>query len=368
MIERAARVGFAAWVIGMTASTGAFAQTPPAAPADAPSASPPGQGGEKPPPAEDEEGPFAPKGRTGKLREQQQAETPKDEGGEAPGEEEKPGHVGIDAVIGFGKLAEAGAPASSAPDVTAYSFVIGAGYELSPSFGLSLRFPFTSASIKEAGGDKSESAAAIGNVELAPEYVYRASPTTKIPIELAIVAPTATGDPFAAVTEPEQLRRAAAQDIAAAARGWEDNALFAPHRFGVVPRVGLEYARGAMEIGAFTKYELTFKSGGNDAPPGYKANTGMTWVTGGSFFYEVLPETLSVGTRAWLTELVTEEIEAPLGPGEASPSKTQFVLEPGVRAKIKMIRPSIGYILPIGGRLGGDAKMSGLRIAVAAVF
>lgn len=367
MIERATRFGLLACWFGMTAATTAAAQTPPStSPATPPAASPPGDA--EAPPAEDEEGPFAPKGRTGKLREQHAATTTKDEGGEAPVEEEKPGRVGIDAVIGFGKLGEPGAPPSSAAEVTAYSFLVGAGYELSPTFALSLRFPFTSATIKAPGADKAESAAAIGNVEIAPEYTYRLSPTTKLPIELGLVVPTATGDAFAPANEPEQRRRFAAQEIAAAARGWEDNALFATHRFGVVPGVGLAYARGAMQLGAFTKYELTFKAGGADAPAGVKQNTGMTWVTGGSFFYEVLPEMLSVGTRAWLAQIVTEEVEVPLGPGEAAPSKTQFVLEPGVTAKIKMLRPSLGYLWPIGGRLGGDVKMSGLRLAIAAVF
>src|SRR5690349_12024215 len=75
----------------------------PAAPATAP-AEP-----QKPPasttPEKEEEGPFAPKGRTGKLREEgatEEEEKAKGEKPPPPPAAEKPGSAGLDMVFGFG--------------------------------------------------------------------------------------------------------------------------------------------------------------------------------------------------------------------------------------------------------------------------
>src|SRR4051794_8739526 len=120
---------------------------------------PPAQGAPaKPGPTVDEEGPFAPKGRTGKLKEEAPAPQEEKEAVEAAG---KPGRAGIDLVVGFGKLGTATRPISA----TVFSFVLGGSYKVAPNISLSLGIPIATGSITPTGGDKFNSTA-FGNVAL----------------------------------------------------------------------------------------------------------------------------------------------------------------------------------------------------------
>lgn len=307
------------------------------------------------PPAEnaEDEGPFAPKGRTGKLREEQAANTPKSEGGEAaePTAERKPIAVGLDFVYGFGKSSDL-RNAAKQNDVSVESFVLGGKYHKG-ALGFGLRIPYSL-------GDVGVSTNALGNIELAGEYALELGPSTRLPIELAIAAPTASGDMFK-LTDTAATASAAVNVAAAAARGFEENALFATHRLGIIPRVGLDYERGSILTGAYTKLELGVKIGG-EAPPGGGNLAGLTtdWVTGAQFFYEI--GQFQLGARAWLAVLLKEAVN------DDALSKAQFAVEPAARAKFGPARLGLSYIAPIGGRLSGDTSFGGIRLLIGAEF
>ena len=84
---------------------------------------------------------------------------------------------------------------------------------------------------------------------------------------------------------------------------------------------------------------------------------------GGTASYEVLSHGF-VALSAWFTytPLPTIEFDSPA----TSPTPFQFVLEPKLLAQFGKVVPSVGFVLPVGGQLGGD--MMGVRIHVDVLF
>jgi len=317
--------------------------------------------------SQEDEGPFAPKGRTGKLRDAAPEPTPH----EAAPFPEKPNAAGVDFVFGFGKTASLLGPA----DVSVVSLLIGATYEFKSGWGVRLRVPVGTGKITEsnpgtnAGGYNSS---ALGNVEVAVKRNVMSGPRVWLPVELAIAFPTASGDPFFPGDNPGSGRRYQVNAAQLAARGLEEDALFAAHRLGVVPGAALQYQRHAMIVGGFAKIPVMIRVGGEDpAPvaPGVPATTtvnsvAVEGVLGGHFRYAVLQGKVDLGARAWIAYVASEFFETQL-PGATTPSKLQLVLEPSVRGAFGRIRTGLGFIWPVGGRLGGDQQIDGLRLTAA---
>jgi len=155
----------------------------------------------------------------------------------------------------------------------------------------------------------------------------------------------------------------------------EDDALFAPHRLGVIPAVRLEYQRGPIITGGFLKVPLMFRVGGEDPPPpaaGQSQTLSITGtvvegVLGGLFRYAILDGKMDLGARAWIAYVANEFIKNDI-PNLTQPSKFQFVLEPEVRAAFGKFRAGLGFVWPMGGRVGGDTKMDGFRLLAAYTF
>jgi hypothetical protein len=284
----------------------------------------------------------------------------KGEGGEE-GEEKEPKFVAAaDMVLGFGNLPEED---GVTPSTLTGSFLLGGKYFFTPEFAIGARWPFTAGSIKE--GEASKTEVAVGNVEVAAEYGVPLTRGLKLPIEVGFAIPTASGDAFDDKDEGKR-RRAALNEAAAAARGGENNALFAAHRFGVVPLLGLEYERNHIEAAIWTKMEFLLRVGGASAPPPIEQKqVAMESVTGAGFFYSFLDDKLAVGTRVWVSAAITEETE---NPDETNkPSKVQVVVEPGLKGKFGAFRPSLSYIAPIAGALG-DRKVGGVRLVLGLAY
>jgi len=327
-----------------------------------------------PKPVVDEEGPYAPKGKTGKLREDVQ-EAPKEEAAAKPEPEAyKPGYAGADAVIGFGEEQQSPTDAY-ATDITTLSLVLGGEYHVRKDILLRLRLPVTSTSINPTD-PRAESyhLTAFGNIEIGGQYEAELGPSTKVPVWLNLAVPTASGDAMA-IADPRSMRSYAVNVTSVAARGYEDGELFAPHRFGVVPGAAIRYRSGPMHVGGFLSVPVLVQVGGESPPAAalgqdqIKANAvAVQTLLGGSFFYEIVGKTLDLGLRSWIAGLWKDDYDYPLGPGAPTPSKIQFVLEPELLGKFGPARATLGYIWPIGGRLGGDFKMHGLRLGLGFVF
>ena len=144
--------------------------------------------------AADQEGPFAPTGKTGKLKEEPPppALIPAGDEPAATPEPEKLGLANINMVFGAGKTGNG----SQIVDLKVASFLIGATYKVTPALGLRLRFPISSGEIT-ADNYPTYNSTSLGNVEVAAVYTVQAEEHLHIPLELALAAPTATGDIFA---------------------------------------------------------------------------------------------------------------------------------------------------------------------------
>jgi hypothetical protein len=332
----------------------------------------PGEVGKSKP--EDEEGPFAPKGKTGKLRDEAPAPI------QGPSEDvpfpEKPSNAGLDLVYGFGKFvgSDPNAGLQNAPtEASVVSILVGATYDLK-RWGIRLRVPLVTGKITEPGVDAYNSAA-LGNIEVAIRRIWTPNTHTKLPVELALTAPTAGGDLFAPPSDLAREHRFQANSAAQVARGMEEDALFAPHRFGMVPAASLQYQRGAILASGFAKIPIMIRAGGEDprAPaPGQpvlaKINSVVVeGVFGGSFRYALLHGRVDVGARAWLAYIASEFIDTNLD-NATKPTKLQVVLEPSVRGAFGRVRAGLGFIWPVGGRLGSEQQIAGLRISAAYVF
>src|SRR6185503_6212428 len=161
--------------------------------------------------AEDDAGPFAPKGKTGKLREAEQAELAPKEEPEAPPPKEKPYGVGADIVYGIGRAGSGTDIGSTPVEFKVASIVLGVFYQADPKISARLRFPISTG----------------GNVELGMAYNMDQGLHTKMPLDIGLFIPVASGDRF---PPPEGNGRQRAYLVNSAAqwsRGLEEDALFA---------------------------------------------------------------------------------------------------------------------------------------------
>lgn len=336
------RAAFLAVVGSSTWSTQARAQAP----------TPPKQEAE-------DDGPFAPKGKTGKLREDEQAaNAPKPEP-EAPPPKEKPYGAGADIVYGIGRAGGGTDTGATPVEFKVASILLGVFYQADPKINARLRFPISNGSNDSA--NPSWSATAAGNVELGMTYISDMGTNTKLPLDIGLYLPTASGDRF---PPPEGNGRERAYFVNTAAqwsRGMEEDALFAPHRLSLVPKIGIRYAGGGISTGGYAKVPMMIRMGGGDPsqPPASAAEdysvSGFVFqgVVGGDFRVDISKNKIDLGTRAWMTFQANEYVKRNLE-GTTAPSKIQFALEPQVRAVFGQLKTAFGVILPIGGRLAGQ--------------
>src|SRR5258706_4084510 len=338
-------------------------------------------------PEKEEDGPFAPTGKTGKLREEPQPEEeatkPKPEQPPPPPARPKLGAAGADIVFGFGKMG--GATGPDAVELSLVSFLFGGTYQVNPQWGVRMRVPVSTGKITYLGSTgtylnafetagQGYNAAAFGNIELAGNYTFELSTSTKLPLELAFALPTAGGDRFPPPDDPARGRRYRVNAAASASRGFEEEALFEPHRIGFVPAAYLRHQSGPIQTGAFFKVPILVKVGGQEPPPPPPVQpaaalnpTMIMGILGGDFHYGFVDNKIDVGARAWASLFSNYPYDI-LFPNETAPSKFQLVFEPQVRAAIGPVRAILGFVWPLCGRLGKDQQVNGLRLSGAYVF
>lgn len=359
---------------------------------DAPPSPPPEEKPAEPPPlpeappgtwgvgGKEEEGRFAPGGKTGTLKEQEEAEREAAEE-KKPVDLGPPGAVTVDTVIGFGKMRDVVADAFGAGDpasITAISLVFGLSYRFGQTWTVGARFPYSFATIDVPRADTAADAyntGAVGNLELSVRPSFQLTRRLRLPVQLAFYFPTAPGDLLAGLSTEANVARAQAliSQAAMSARGWEENPLLAYGRISLSPGVGLTYDRGPLHGAVSTRLDLMLRSGGTEvgAVEGQPVDSevrdpAVTWLLGGSASYDFLDGKLSPGLRAWLAYS-----SQPLRAGEVDYSGAQFVVEPQVNSRIPLtgrfsLRAGAGFILPLGGHLGGAdaASVMGARLLV----
>jgi hypothetical protein len=335
----------------------------------------------------DEEGEWAPGGKKGGKS----GEAARKAAEEA--EEEKkpivlppPGNVSLDAVVGFGGINVVTDKPEVATKVTIFSILPTISYRFGDTWTVGVRMPFSTGSTTgPLGASDTFNQFALGNIEAFVRPSFALTRHLHLPVGLALLAPTASGQYFVDPNDTGSVARAIINQAAASSRGWEENALFAPKRFGIVPSAGLSYDRGAVHLGVSTKLELMISAGANDPQQdaglksigdihdsghNYELHSPITnWVTGLSFFYDLFDGKLTPGLRAWLAVN-----SAPVTDATIDYSGAQFVLEPDIMTRFPIgkvaIDGGLGGIIPVGGHLGGaaGASIAGLRAKVGLEF
>jgi hypothetical protein len=278
-------------------------------------------------------------------------------------------HFWADNVLGLGRtpvievdaLRLGGAPVARHLDSVRFSsqnFDLGVTYEFINDLAVGVEVPIIHATFESPLATRSTTA--LGNVELNAEYVRVIAKHLAFVPSLELALPTAEGDEMptreevdAEPTKPRDLAaldRFAAQRAAAAVRGWEENHLFAPRRLGVVPRIGLLYELGHLELEPSAKFGALVSTRG--AP--FEGDVVLALRAGYRFH-----ALFDAGLRAWTNIPVggsLPEDVAPVG-----------VLEPQLRGHFGPVLPVFGVILPFTGPLSHPENV-GIRLAVAAHF
>jgi hypothetical protein len=308
-----------------------------------------------------ERGPYSPEGKTGELKEKDEEQA------EAAGAVKdlpaprKPIAVFGEVLVGFGQAATIGT--QEQPDLTSLTFQVGGSYDFSKKFTLGLRVPWTMANGEYEPGQGSQSANAMGSPELFAELRLIQNPRTYIPLLFGVGIPVAQGNPDLTGTDTAGIRQWKINNMADAASVYHDGELFAPKRMPIVLGIGLKHRIGG---------ELTQKNWppGQDPPAGTVelksfAIRNVTGV-GASYAFLESPRLLA-GLDLWMASQLVEQIDFTSAGGGSTGSIVQFALEPRLGAKFGAVSPYVGYVVPLGGKLG-DSGVSGLRIGAVAEF
>jgi hypothetical protein len=280
-----------------------------------------------------------------------------------------------EAVIGWGAAPVQGAGNDETTgDASGFVLMVGGSYDLSPKLTLGLRVPWTTADFDNRffqANTPGLSAQALGSPELMVEYRVSLGPRTDLPVGLGVGIPVAQGDPDIGSLDTAGHQQLAVNLFADAVTGWRDGELFMPKRLPIVPFVGITYEGERLDLRAYTKLVLGVNLGQEitTQKPDWRGTyeiSGMALrsVTGGGAAYWFLEKPrLSAGLDAWAVINAIEPLEFTSSEGAAGPSAFQFVVEPRLAAMFGPVRPSVGYVLPLGGRLS-DSGAQGIRLRV----
>jgi hypothetical protein len=288
-------------------------------------------------------------------------------------EEESPIRLGADLVVGTGKTSiantapptgvEAGPTNSIGPSqVTTESLMFGASVEFG-HFEVGARLPVTFGTFNPPDAP-SRTTTAAGNLELEGLYSHELRHDLELRFGLGIALPTAQGQEVPAhatdlganssgVIDQSSYDRGALNLAAAASRGWEENALFEPSRFGIIPKVEVAYERRALVLEGYVKLENLIDTSGK-ADHSYIAEL----VIGGRAAYRLCAH-LEPGLRIW-TNLGGEL-------NGITDDKPVAVVEPEVRFPFHRVTGVVGGILPFAGPLTSPYFL-GVRVGAVARF
>ena len=279
------------------------------------------------------------------------------------------GVVGVDFVLGFGKVPLAiQNPPSNLGTLPTYakgearsmseSFILGAAFHLLPHTAFGVRLPFTFGQFYPVG-NSSRGLGALGNIELEAEYERHISHHTELFFVMGFSLPTAQGEEIPenldtltnAQVDQASYDKGALNRAAALSRGGEDNALFEPKRFGLNPKIGLNHRMGALTITPYIKVENLIATSPTLAH---------------KYLGELIPA-VRIGYRMGKLEPALKLWVPILFAGSDEDKKVGFVVEPQLVFHHGNVRPALGVIIPVAGP-AADPRFVGVRLAVAASF
>ncbi len=279
-------------------------------------------------------------------------------------------------VIGFGRAPQNSPGYLPGDKGTALGFQLGGRYDVTPQLSIGLRIPLTTAMVKETAPARNQNSTVFGSPELMAEYRLTLSRLTTLPILFGVGIPLAGGSPDQVPANGRPgFAHGYVNRLADATTGWRDSELFQPKHLPIVIGAGVRHEREDWEVHGDVKFvalpalSTTVANPNSVAPnPGtYKINAfALREVTtlGGSYNFLAKPLIYAGLDLAFVwTPIQTFVFDG----SDPKPTTIQAVLEPRVGARFGAISPSVGYIAPLGGRLG-QADAGGIRLRVDALF
>jgi len=299
------------------------------------------------------------------------AEAKEGEAQEGEGKHEEVGKAGLDLVLGWGKVpfAVLSTPATGPVPNPTYtyadkvpsnvqSFILGGSMEIMEHVEVGARLPFSFAGFSP-DGTPGRSATSFGNLELEGAYGGRVAEGLRLTGSLGLALPTAQGtevppDLNVAATYVDQSAydRWSLNRAAAAARGYEDNALFEPNRLGIIPKVGLLYRTHGLSLEPYLKIENLISTSSS------LTNSYVGELVGGLRVGYWVHKEFEVALRGWVNVGYA---------GADDDKKTTVAIEPQAVLRFGPVRPYLGVIIPFTGP-PNDGGFVGLRLGVDVAF
>jgi len=316
-------------------------------------------------------GPFAPKSQAVKAEEQaKKGEGPLSSTRNKP---RKPLNLGTDFLIGFGKAPIPGPGNTTTNDTTGLAFTVGGTYDVSPKISLGLVIPWATSGV-HTQENPSTSQSVFGSPLLLGEYHTPFGRLSDLTAFVGIGLPLGQGDLDPTKTDTKKSQQGQAARFADASYGYRSGEYFMPRTIPFVPGIKLAMYRGRLEAHGSTKLLLAFNQGNIQRPNLLgsgtieKKSVAFRSVTELGATYEILDKgLLFAGLDAWMAILGSDPVEFSSAIDAKGPSPVQLGVEPRIGTTLGPITPTVGYLLPVGGRLS-DAGISGLRLGATAAF
>ena len=324
--------------------------------------------------ATDDEGAFVPGKEKKEKKAQEQAELAEAEKPKSPKEAPVPRKtIGVfaEGLLGLGSAPVPGAPNVDTDDTTtgkstSFGFLVGGHYDLTPAFRLMVRVPWTIGTVISNHRDSSINA--FGDPELAARLRLSAPGETEWAVRLAVGVPIAQGSTDIGSSKDAGGRaQGMLQRVADAADGWHDQELYTLKRLPITPALLFTHRADKFRVNGELKTSVMPKIGGSitSPPTGTLSLPGVAVnvLLGGSASYEVFTHA-HIALAAWARYGIIEQVN--YDAAAVNPTRFQFVAEPKLLAQLGHVVPSLGFVIPIGGQLGGD--IWGLRLHVDVIF
>ena len=302
------------------------------------------------------------------------AEPKHEPGNEA--EEEASGAVAADMVLGFGKIAtwlpgpasvsasgQGGPPGivNGSSRVTTQAFLLGAEFHVYKHVSVGVRLPLSVGEFDVPGGNDIRSTTALGNIELSASYERELTDNVGFLFDLGFTLPTAQGQEIpdhldqleALQVDPATYDRTALNRAASYSRGGDDAALYELNRFGIIPKIGVDYHANGLFVTASVKVENMIAVVADTTP---------------KYLGELVPA-VGVGYRAAPHFVPELRAFAPItfAGAPSDEKKVGFVLEPQIVMPFGNVRPVVGVYVPLAGP-ATDPQFIGVRVGVVAAF
>jgi hypothetical protein len=286
--------------------------------------------------------------------------------------------IGVDAVFGSAVTDHisqtpnpnnTGSPSTVGPStpsrVTTQSFVFGAEWEITHDIAVGARLPLVSGEISDPNFSHRGSLG-LGNLEFEGSGNVNLSKGLDLELTLGVAVPTASGSDSTAVLtssiDQAALDRFAINRATAMARGYEEDALYTPKYWGIIPKVKLKWGEHEKwHVDPWIKLENLI---GDQNFNGY---VGM----GGQAHQQYIGELVFGANAGFFVNKYFEPAlriwaNAPLA--NADFTSTVAVVEPQLKFHVGDFSPMVGGILPIAGTALTSPYAGGVRVALAGRF